>query len=74
MTSKCFLLYKVVKAVTAKVGSDRVGIRLSPYGTFLEVGCSALCHLAVGVICSQCLNTGCVIAVYSWCPLVHLLQ
>ena len=74
MISEYFLLCKVMKAVIAKVGADHVGIRLSPYGTYLEVGCSTSCLQAVGVISSQRCNTRCMITVYSWHPLVQLLQ
>jgi hypothetical protein len=58
-----------VEAVIAKVGADRIGIRLSPYGTFLEVRCSGLSLLALDVTFGKRITTG-----HSWCPLMQLLQ
>lgn len=35
---------QVVKAVVDEVGADRVGIRLSPFGGFLDVSAPLLLH------------------------------
>ena len=47
---------QIVKAVADEVGADRVGIRLSPFGGFLDVSAS-LCplHRASENLCSPVL-------------------
>ncbi|CAK0770085.1 hypothetical protein CVIRNUC_003732 [Coccomyxa viridis] len=34
--NRCRFCLEIVKAVTARIGADRVGLRLSPYGAFLH--------------------------------------
>jgi len=54
LQNRCRFALEVVEAVVAEVGSDRVGIRLSPYANY--VGCHDSNPDALGVYMAQELN------------------